>query len=697
MNNLQTSVRYIKGIGPKREKLLAKLGLITVRDLLFYLPRRYINRTIIMSIASVLPPCEVTIKGKVLARDVKRLSKSLTLFKAAISDGTGIAYCVFFRKAGLYQKHNPFDGLLKDFEVGQDVLVYGSCGFTQGEKQVSVIEYAPCIDQQKQKDFLGIIPVYPLSDGVSSKLMRDVIKQITPAVASVQETLPSKILNENSLMGIKDALHQIHFPESELNAEDARKRLAFDEVLSMLLALGQFKKNVESVPKIHNYELKKTLLTKFKEKLKFNFTLAQKKAINQIFADMLSKRPMNRLLVGDVGCGKTVVALSAMLLAIENGNKAALLAPTEILAQQHKLTIDSMLNGLGVKSVLLTSASLGSTKKRAQLMEEINSGGADIIIGTHAILEGNVEIPKLSMAVIDEQHRFGVMQRSTMRKKGSTIDMLVMSATPIPRTVALTLYADLDLTIIDQMPPGRIPIATYNLNPQSAYEVVIKELAAGRQAYIVYPLIEETEKLDLKAAIKEYEKLSKTLFVKYKTALLHGQLSADEKQAVMDSFKANKTQLLFCTTVIEVGIDVPNATVMVIEHAERFGLATLHQLRGRVGRGKDKSYCLLISKAKTDDARRRIKIMLSTNDGFVIAQEDFKLRGFGELFGTLQHGSPVFSALNPFTDSAIIELAKNISVSILISQSWESGKEYSVLRNRVFSLYAQKLELPKIG
>jgi ATP-dependent DNA helicase RecG len=496
-------------------------------------------------------------------------------------------------------------------------------------------------------------------------------------------------------MPYQQAVYNIHFPSTREKGEDARRRLIFEEFFFWELAMALRKRQVKIIDKNRKYQLRKNLLTAFKEKLPFNFTSAQKRVIREIFNDLMSPKPMNRLLQGDVGSGKTVVALAAILLVVENGYQAAVMAPTEILAEQHYLTLRQMLEGLQVK-VELATGKMGQKKKR-EVYQRIVRGESQIIIGTHALIEQGVKFSNLALAVIDEQHKFGVMQRAKLRKKGENLDILVMTATPIPRTLTLTVYGDLDVSIIDQLPPGRRKILTQRLSEEEAYQMVIDGVRKGQQAYIVYPIINESDKLELRAAVKMAERLMATVFKDLRVGLLHGQMKSDEKEQVMMKFLNREFDILITTTIIEVGIDVANACLMVIEHSERFGLATLHQLRGRVGRGTEQSLCILLGQTKTEEAKMRTQIMLETNDGFRIAEEDLRLRGGGEFFGTQQHGLPEFKIGNIVFDHRELELARQAAFHLISRDPILTLPENGVIKQKFREKFKEKFGLASVG
>lgn len=670
------------------------MGIGTVRDLLGYFPRDYDDRRSVTKIAHVLPGKQVTILGKVEASEAFSISRSLSVFKVAISDGTGIAFALFYRKKNPYHRHDVFGSLKESFAPGRRVALSGTFELNFNEKQIKADEYETSApeDAASLSGFMRIVPVYPLTEGINQKWLRGFISSALETYAAEWPDIRGDSAGPGAL-SVSQALRDIHFPQDLESAERARLRLAFDEFLLLETALELTRSRIRQSVKPRTYEVKRNLLTPFREKLNFEFTAAQKKVINEIFSDIEGPKPMNRLLMGDVGSGKTVVAVSAMLLAVENGYQAALLAPTEILAEQHYLTLNRLLDGLPVKTGLLTGRLSGTGKKKTELRAAAASGATDLLVGTHALLEKKLAFERLGLVVIDEQHRFGVLQRAAIQQKAEHPDVLVMTATPIPRTLALTLYGDTDVSVIDRLPPGRRPIATKLLNADQSYDLVKKEVRLGRQAYIVYPLVEESDKLALKAATSEAEKLSSTVFRDLKVGLLHGQMGPDEKEKIMKDFRAGNYDILIATTVIEVGIDVPNATVMVIEHADRFGLATLHQLRGRVGRGTADSYCILVGDPRTDEAKRRMEIMQTISDGFKVAEEDLALRGPGEFFGTSQHGLPVLRAGNIVSDTALIEKAKATAREIAASDPALAAPANGALRSELVRLYGGRFGL----
>jgi ATP-dependent DNA helicase RecG len=660
-----TPIQYCKGIGPRRAELLKKIGIATVEDALSYFPWRYEDRGNLKKIARLSFGSFETVSGEVVSAEVVQTKRQrVKVFELTITDKTGFLVGSWFNQ--------PF--MKKTFKTGQKVVLSGvvkSNPYKGGLPQMDNPEYE-IMDEDDQEAALihtgRTVPIYRATAGLSVRAIRSMMKAIVDSCAgAVQEGLPEQLAKKYSLISAAEAVAEVHFPAKEKNIEvlnrgmsAAHRRLSFEELFVLELGLALRKKGVSTEKKGISFKEPVKLEAALRKNLPFKLTAAQERVIAEVKKDMAASRPMNRLVQGDVGCGKTVVALIASLMAVENGYQAGIMAPTEILAEQHCKNILSMAAPIGVTVKLLTG-SLKKNEKEAALAE-ISSGSAQIVIGTHSLIEEGVTFHKLGLAVIDEQHRFGVMQRSTLTSKGYEPDVLVMTATPIPRTLALTVYGDLDVSVIDEMPPGRNPVVTrlfFESRRREAYQFIESELKKGRQVYVVYPLVEETEKSDLKAAKEMAEHLQKDIFPKWRVGLLHGRMKGDEKEAVMTAFKTGENHVLVSTTVIEVGVDVPNATVMVIEHPERFGLAQLHQLRGRVGRGAHQSYCILMGpRMFVEEARERLNAFSRTNDGFRIAEEDLRLRGPGEFFGTRQSGLPDLRAANLIRDADLLEKAR---------------------------------------
>lgn len=693
---LDKPVKYLKGVGPVRAEILARLGISTVRDLMLYFPKEHDDRRSFKKISGITDGETAAVSVKVEIAGIKNIGPKLAVFKAAVSDNTGVLYAAFFKKPNY--RYDVFQKLKKDFVPGSKVMVYGKIERMPGGREMRVEEYEPLGQGHMDTIHTGrIVPIYPLTEGLNGRFLRALIKSaLETRLHLVDEIIPHGIAATLPIPSFRKALEQYHFPDSFEMRDKARARIAFEEFLLLGLAMLISKNQNAARRKKREYRVTGELLKPFRNGLGFEFTRAQKHVINEIFSDLQSCRPMNRLLVGDVGSGKTVVALSAALLAMENGHQAAFMAPTEILAGQHFLTIRNFLAPVNVKAAMLTGSTPLPAKR--QIRKNLSEGTVQLIVGTHALLERSISFKSLGLVIIDEQHKFGVVQRQGLREKGFTgdpPDVLVMTATPIPRTLALTVYGDLDVSSINELPPGRRPVKTLSVNEQRAYEFVRSELRKGRQAYIVFPLIEESDKMELKSVMGEAENLSKNVFPEFKIGFLHGQMPGERKERIMLDFRDRKIEILASTTVIEIGLDVPNATVMVIEHSERFGLASLHQLRGRVGRapGVD-SYCLLVGDPGTEDSKERIEVMLSTNDGFKIGEIDLRLRGPGKFFGTVQHGLPELKVGDLARDVSLISEARKAAGEILKKGLLEREKP---LREALLKAYGDRMDLPRVG
>lgn len=700
MLQLDSEVQYIKGIGPKRAQFLSRLGIRNAADLLTFFPSQYQDRsqTIPISNAYKYPQC--CICGRIGKSYERKLSKGLFLMDIEIFDGSGMTYARFFRKKNPYSKIDVFASIRKAFESGKTAYIYGDAKAELGAKYIAVNDYeiVDCA-QDKPLVFNRIMPIYPATEGLNQKVIREAVKNALDGAGSLYPDISAVIPEFKGIPSLSsyEAIRKIHYPDTIEDAETARRAFAVQEFFVLETALAISRSEIKKNHKKQRYEIKKTLLTPFRENLKFEFTRAQKKAINDIFEDMRDIHPMNRMMMGDVGSGKTVVALSAVLLAVENGFQAMIAAPTEILAEQHFLTISNMLGSLGVKIVLATSSTLKKKTDREKILSEIANAEAQIVIGTHALMEDRIKFANLALIVVDEQHRFGVMQKYKALDKAANPDILMMTATPIPRALAMTVYGEMDITVIDELPAGRVPIKTYFVSESAAYNKAIAEIKAGGQAYIVFPLIDESDKIALKSATVEAEKLSKSYFKNYKVGLLHGKMKPSEKNEIMKKFKAGIFDILISTTVIEVGIDVPNATVMIIQHADRFGLSALHQLRGRIGRGKKQSYCFLVGSIKSESAARRLKIMTETNNGFEIAEEDLRMRGPGELMGTVQHGFPEFKAGDLVKDADIIDFTKNYAKKLVDDDRKLIKPEHFILKTLINQRFSNKVKLINVG
>lgn len=666
-------VQFVKGIGPRTAQLLAKVGVHTVDDLLRYYPRQHLDFQKRVRIGSLRPGDPVTIWGTVKRVEAYNPPNkpNMSIMTVWISDGTGTIAARWFGRGRTKYQH---DQMKKRFPVGHSVLLSGAPKLDSYSGRI--IFDAP--DAELLGDTEGtessslhvgrIVPIYPLTDGLNLKILRKAMRAALDLyLPLIRDPMPAQFRDQLDLIPLKQALEQIHFPTNPKDMESARRRLVFDELFFLQLGLAfrraQLAKQTEALQLPATGEL----VAKLREILPFTLTGAQERVFKEILADLASPRPMNRLVQGDVGSGKTVVALLTLLTAVEAGYQGALMAPTEILAEQHYKKISEWIEQMGLSCALLLGRQ--GKKERTAHLRAIESGLVHVVVGTHALIQGNVQFQNLGLAVIDEQHRFGVKQRATLRSKGRSPEILSMTATPIPRTLALTVHGDLDVSVIDELPPGRKPIATQwakgKKKRDEVWEFVRGQIAEGRQCYVVYPLIAESEKLDVKAATEAHAELSEEVFPEYEVALLHGQMPGADKEAVIDRFRRGETQVLVSTTVIEVGVDVPNASVMVIENAERFGLAQLHQLRGRVGRGAYQSHCFLMSDSKSDETKKRLMIMEQTNDGFVIAEQDLAMRGPGEFLGTRQSGMPDLVLADLVNDTAILELAREVAINVI--------------------------------
>lgn len=662
-NPSETNVIYIKGVGPKVGNLLNKLGIFTAKDLLFYFPKRHIDYSSRTLIKEIKEGSNVTVIGTIKSVSAYNSKNNLGIISVSIADETGIIKLSFF-----YAKANRYilERYKSQFIKGSNIIVSGKAKIDKysGTYTIDKPEYQVLsgeFDGKSNLNIARIVPVYQLVEGLSIKTLRraiyNALEQYEPIIDNV---IPQDIIYRNNLLDRKKALRQIHFPETEELLEHARYTIVFEEFFLLQLKLALMRETNNKNIKALKLNIKKDgLVEKFKKSLPFELTNAQNKAIEEILKDISSDKPMQRLLQGDVGSGKTVVACIMLLSALENGYQGALMAPTEILAQQHFNNFARWLTPFGISVGLFTGTN--GAKVRKKLETDLKNGQINIAIGTHALIQNNVEFNQLGAIVIDEQHRFGVKQRSQLMVKGKNPQVLTMTATPIPRTLALTTQGDLDFSVIDEMPKNRKPIKTYIIKPSQrnqAYKMMRSEIDNGHQCYVVYPLIDESETLSAKAATIEAERLSTDVFPDLKIGLLHGKLSNSEKDEVMEKFKNKEFDILVSTTVVEVGVDVPNSTVMMIENAERFGLSQLHQLRGRVGRSDLQSYCLLVPANSSQTTMDRLKIMEQTNNGFIISEKDLELRGPGEFLGTRQSGMINFALADIIKDTKILEKAR---------------------------------------
>jgi ATP-dependent DNA helicase RecG len=685
---LDTPVTYLKGVGPVRAEQLRRLGILRAGDLLFHVPHRYEDASTVAPIKSLEPGMHGTVIGTVISKGVIPTRKGLRIFQAVVRDETGMIEVSW--------PGQPF--LDRTINKGDVLLVTGNVRFFHG-RQLQPREFVNLGDDEGSASMQGrVLSVYPATEGLSFKLIRSIVDtHLDALLEQVEEYLPADVLHTAGVPGIADALRKVHRPTSIGEAMEGRSRLAFEELFFVQLLQQRAKELARERRAGIRFVNKRELTTKLRESLPFQLTHAQVRAVREIVADMCSDRRMHRLLQGDVGSGKTIVALFAALLAIENGYQAAIMVPTELLAEQHSQTFKRLLAPLGITPVLLTGSL--PTSERKAIAARLERGEAVIVVGTHALVQEATVFSRLGFAAIDEQHRFGVEQRKALGAKGEAPDVLLMSATPIPRSLALTLYGDLDLSILDERPAGRQPVATA-LRGESGRARVLqfidRQLEAGRQGYIVYPVIEESEKMDLKAATTMYEMLTSGPFAHRRVALLHGRIPSAERDDIMRRFRDREIDLLVATTVIEVGIDVANATVMLIEHPERFGLSQLHQLRGRVGRGAEESFCILLGDVGPESAQR-LSVFTRTEDGFEIAREDLRIRGMGDLFGERQSGVPTFRIADPLRDEELNERARAAATKLLERDAGLERPEHAGLRRVLGERYARSLELFRVG
>ena len=684
---LDTPVTYLKGVGPARADALRRLGVVTAGDLLYHIPHRYEDASTVAPISSLETGMQGTVVGRVVSKGVLPTRKGLRIFQAVLKDASGMIEVSW--------PGQPY--LDRTIEKGDMLLVTGSVRFFHG-RQLQPREYVNLGGEDDGMASGRVLSVYPATEGLSFKVIRGIIDAHLPELLPlVTEYLPREVLKSAAVPGIADALRMVHRPASLDEALQGRSRLAFEELLFVQLLQQRARVLARETRRGIHFENRRTLTTQLRESLPFQLTGAQARVLREIFADMCSERRMQRLLQGDVGSGKTVVALFSALLAMENGYQAAIMAPTELLAEQHQRSMAQLLRGVGIEPLLI-SGSLGARERR-DVAARIADPAPVLVVGTHALVQNATAFARLGLAVVDEQHRFGVEQRKALGAKGESPDVLLMSATPIPRSLALTLYGDLDLSLLDERPPGRQAITTA-LRPDSARERVMqfveRELARGRQAYLVYPVIEESEKSDLKAATTMFAQLSAHEFSDRRVALLHGRMKADEKDAIMRRFRDGEIDLLVATTVIEVGIDVANATVMLVEHPERFGLSQLHQLRGRVGRGAEASYCILLGDV-SPETKQRLDVFVGSDDGFEIARADLQLRGMGDLFGERQSGVPTFRVADPLRDELLNEQARDAADRLLATDPELTRPENAPMRLVMGQRYARSLELFRVG
>jgi ATP-dependent DNA helicase RecG len=674
--NLAQPISQLVEVGYQRKSCLEKLGLYQVRDLLFYYPRDHIDYARQVSIGDLVAGETVTVIGTVKRCNCfsSPKNKKLTILDLQIRDSTGQLKVNRFFAGGYYSNRGWQEKMKRQYPAGSLIAASGlvkenKYGLTLDNPEIEVLD-----TQGLRINSLKIgrlLPVYPLTEGVAADLIRKAVMEATPAVEQLKDPLPDLLRHQYGLIGLQEAIAHIHFPPDRQSLSDARRRLVFDEFFYLQLGFLQ-RRQEEKDGRIAALFLPQGQISeKLSQLLPFKLTDAQQRVISEIIQDLQSSVPMNRLVQGDVGSGKTIVAVFAILAAIQSGYQAALMAPTEVLAEQHYRKIVGWFNLLHLPVELLTGST--KTSKRREIHSQLETGELPLLVGTHALIQEQVNFQRLGLVVIDEQHRFGVQQRARLLAKGQAPHVLTMTATPIPRTLALTLHGDLDVSQIDELPPGRQPIQTTALTGRQrlqAYELIRREIVQGRQAYVIFPMIEESEKLDVRAAVEEHKRFSEKIFPEFKVGLLHGRMNGPEKEEALNAFRDNETQIIVSTTVIEVGVDVPNATVMLIENAERFGLSQLHQLRGRVGRGTHKSYCLLISGSKTPDAMQRLGVLEQSQDGFFISEMDLRLRGPGEVLGSRQSGLPDFALASLVEDQEVLVLAREAAEKILLQDKF---------------------------
>ena len=684
---LDTPINFLKGVGPARAESLRKLGIITAGDLLWHVPRRYEDASTVRHISSLEPGMDATVIGRVISKGVIPTRKGLRIFQAVVRDDSGIIEVAW--------PGQPF--LDRVIHKDDTLLLSGPVRFFHG-RQLAPREYVNLGPDENPTSGGRVLSVYPATEGISFKVLRALIDAHLDALLPlVEDELSPQLRGRARVVGLADALRMVHRPTSIAEAERGRERLAFDELFFVQLLQRRANRIAREERGGIRFENHRKLTSALRERLPYTLTSAQAHALREIVADMCSPRRMHRLLQGDVGSGKTIVALFAALLAVENGYQAALMAPTELLAEQHMRTFATLLEPLGIQPLLLTG-SMGARERQA-VLARMASAEPIIVVGTHALVQQSAQFAQLGFVAIDEQHRFGVEQREAIAGKGEAPDTLLMSATPIPRSLALTTYGDLDVSTLDERPAGRLPITTVS-RPESArgrvFAFVRHQIEAGRQAYIVYPVIEESEKMDLKAATVMFDQLSASVFADRRMALLHGRVPADERDRVMRAFRDGEIDILVATTVIEVGIDVPNATVMLIEHPERFGLSQLHQLRGRVGRGAEAAYCILLGDVG-DESAERLTVFTGTDDGFEIARQDLRLRGMGDLFGQRQSGEAMFQIADPLRDEALNLIAREEAERVLGSDPDLVAPEHAGIKRVLTARYSRALELFRVG
>lgn len=679
MNTLKKPIQYLKGVGESRAKLLNKLNINTVEDIIYHFPRDYEDRRNKKKIIELQDGESCTFEAIVFSRMQElKIRKGLSIYKLIVKDESGSATVTWFN-----QKY-----LKNTFVIGKPYLFYGKVNRKFGKIEITDPIFEPA-DEGTAKHTCQIVPIYPLTSKLSQKVIQGIVRNAIDSIdGKLEEVLPLYIREKYNLAEFNYSIQNIHFPVTAESFEYARKRLVFEELLILQLGLLKIKKSLHDGIKGISFK-RMPQLEDLIETIPFTLTNAQKNVFEEIISDMGSSEPMNRLVQGDVGSGKTIVAVLALFNAVLNGYQGALMAPTEILAEQHFSLVNELLEKFDIKIGLLVGSL--SAKAKEKTLKEIETGAIDIVVGTHALIEDKVVFDKLGLVITDEQHRFGVRQRAILSKKGVNPDIIVMTATPIPRTLALILYGDLDISIINELPPGRKKIDTFAVDESMRERIngfIRKEVLSGRQVYVVCPLVEESEAITAKSVMELQKKMQKT-FDDLKVGFLHGKMRPKEKEEIMRDFRDKRLHILVSTTVIEVGVNVPNATIMVVENSERFGLAQLHQLRGRVGRGEYQSYCILFYEGDSKVTSERMKVMTKTNDGFVISEKDLEIRGPGEFFGTRQHGLPDLKIANLFRDIEVLKEVQKLCVEIYENDSNLQNEEHASIKKKVEEKLAQ--------
>ena len=675
---INEDIQYLKGVGPIRALKLQKLDIFTVGDLLNYFPVKYEDRRVVKNINEIFEQGKYLLKLRIFEKPKhSRIKKNMTIIKAICKDDTGFITLTFFNQ----------DFLMDKLIAGEYYYVFGNVKISFGKLEITNPEI-----ELMDKDWKAgnIMPVYALTYGLSNNEITKLVKTaLETYYDQIQDVLPKEIIKKYGLTSKKIAIKNLHFPSDSKKYSLSKRTIAFEKLLIMQLGLFNIKNNLSN--ELSDIALRNTMLSeKLLSSIPYKLTKAQLKVISEIKEDLKSKKTMNRLIQGDVGSGKTVVAVYSLLMAVGSGYQSSMMAPTEILALQHYETIKEYIEtaDLNVKIEILT----GSTKpkEKQEILNKLKSGEIDIVVGTHALIEDNVEFKNIGLVVTDEQHRFGVRQRAKLSNKGKNPHILIMTATPIPRTLALMIYGDLDISLIDEMPPGRQKIITSIVTDKEkakAYDFIKNQVDSGRQAYIVAPLVDESENLDLNSAVEIFKELKSSYFSGYKLGLLHGKMSNSEKEEVINKFYKGRINVLISTTVVEVGVNVPNAVVMLVLNAERFGLAQLHQLRGRVGRGKHQSYCILVNESKTKKSKDRMNILKRTNNGFIIAEEDLKIRGPGDFFGVRQHGLSKFEIQNIVNNVETVQQVQLLSKKIISENPHLNGDDYYNLKLEIMNLF----------